>query len=254
MPTCDGVPLGEALLLAALPVVAYWLTVAAVSGGGGGACADVDEWWRAAGRRRVLVVLGTQLAQATALVVLRERFCVATWFDVWLAGAPLLAVACARAAQLLVAAVALDALQYHAHRAMHTPWLYAHVHRWHHELRAPRAYAALYNHPLESLLVDALGAVLVGELAALSPRWSVAFSCAATVKTVADHAGRARGSARWRYWPTANDATYHAIHHERARVNFSQPFFTVWDHVYGTTTAAAAARARPRADRLNVHQ
>ena len=39
-------------------------------------------------------------------------------------------------------------------------YLYKHVHSHHHRLTVPYAYGALYNHPLEALLLDTLGGVI----------------------------------------------------------------------------------------------
>lgn len=39
-------------------------------------------------------------------------------------------------------------------------YLYKHIHSHHHRLTVPYAYGALYNHPLEALLLDTLGGVI----------------------------------------------------------------------------------------------
>jgi sphinganine C4-monooxygenase len=39
-------------------------------------------------------------------------------------------------------------------------WLYKNVHSTHHELIVPYAYGALYNHPIEALFLDSIGAVV----------------------------------------------------------------------------------------------
>ncbi|CAG8510096.1 25663_t:CDS:2 [Gigaspora rosea] len=96
----------------------------------------------------------------------------------------------------------LDTWQYFMHRLFHqSAFLYRHIHSRHHRLYAPYAFGALYNHPIE----------------------------------VDDHSGydipfnpiqRIFG----------NNAIYHDIHHQTygLKKNFSQPFFTFWDRIFGT--------------------
>lgn len=59
--------------------------------------------------------------------------------------------------------------------------------------------------------------------------WSVCY-----FKTVSDHSGF-RFPVNPVNLPGCNSAEYHDVHHAPAgiRVNFSQPFFTFWDRVYG---------------------
>jgi sphinganine C4-monooxygenase len=76
-------------------------------------------------------------------------------------------------------------------------------------------------------------------------RQGTVFFCFSTIKTVDDHCGYA-----FPWDPlqliTNNNAAYHDIHHQTwgIKTNFSQPFFTFWDHFLGTKYVG------PRADRL----
>ena len=42
-----------------------------------------------------------------------------------------------------------DFFFYWAHRILHTPFLYKHIHKWHHELNVSLVYAVTLAHPLE---------------------------------------------------------------------------------------------------------
>lgn len=130
----------------------------------------------------------------------------------------------------------IDTWQYFLHRLFHTvPFLYRHFHSVHHRLYVPYAFGALYNHPVEGLLLDSLGAVIAHSLSGMTIRQSVLLFGVSTVKTVDDHCG-------YRIWwdPCqflfANNAEYHDLHHQSwgIKKNFSQPFFTRWDDILNT--------------------
>ncbi|KAJ3014691.1 hypothetical protein HKX48_005013 [Thoreauomyces humboldtii] len=145
--------------------------------------------------------------------------------------APLLFIA-----KVVAACVMLDTYQYWMHRWMHNNrWLYRHFHSVHHELTVLYAYGALYNHPLEGLLMDTIGSGLPTLILDMHPWTSTFFFSLATLKTVDDHCGYA---LPWdplqRFF--RNNAVYHDIHHwgKGRMYNFSQPFFTFWDVWMGT--------------------
>ncbi|GMH27601.1 hypothetical protein Nepgr_029444 [Nepenthes gracilis] len=65
------------------------------------------------------------------------------------------------ARQFVTAMVVLDTWQYFMHRYMHqNKFLYRHIHSLHHRLVVPYAYGALYNHPLEGLILDTVGGAI----------------------------------------------------------------------------------------------
>lgn len=138
--------------------------------------------------------------------------------------------------QFFLGMVVIDAWQYFIHRAAHeSKFLYKHVHSTHHRLLIPYAYGALYNHPIEALVLDSLGAVVAHYTTGMSchtARWLFAF---ATMKTVIDHCGyKFPVNPIHNLFP--NTASYHDVHHDLKGIkkNFSQPFFTYWDHLLGT--------------------
>ena len=139
----------------------------------------------------------------------------------------------------VIAVVILDAWEYWIHRFMHVnKFLYRHLHSRHHRLYVPYAYGALYNHPIEGLVLDTLGTAFAMKVACLSLREAMFFFVFATMKTgmsdslialieVDDHCG-------WDFpWDPfqflfSNNSVYHDVHHQTygIKANFSQPFFT----------------------------
>ena len=92
--------------------------------------------------------------------------------------------------KLAIAALLLDTYQYWMHRWMHlNRTMYKYFHSVHHELTAPYAFGALYNHPLEGLLMDTIGGAVPSLLLDMHPWTSTIFFTLATLKTVDDHCG-----------------------------------------------------------------
>lgn len=129
----------------------------------------------------------------------------------------------------------MDTWQFWIHRWMHVnPTLYKHIHSHHHRLLVPYAYGALYNHPLEGLMLDTVGGVLALYGSGMSCKVGVWCLNFATLKTVLDHCGY--------LFPInplhdcfPNSAAYHDVHHDIRFIkkNYSQPFFVHWDWIMG---------------------
>eukprot|EP00475_Leptophrys_vorax_P028325 TRINITY_DN40920_c0_g1_i1.p1 TRINITY_DN40920_c0_g1~~TRINITY_DN40920_c0_g1_i1.p1 ORF type:complete len:291 (+),score=22.90 TRINITY_DN40920_c0_g1_i1:256-1128(+) len=147
-------------------------------------------------------------------------------------------------AQIGVAMVVMDAWQYFWHRLMHeSRFLYRHLHSWHHRLLVPYAYGALYNHPLEGLILDTFGGAVSFLVSGMHPRTATVFFTFATMKTVDDHCGLVLPFSPFQRF-FKNNAAYHDIHHQLSgfRFNYSQPFFPIWDHLLGTHMPYAVIR------------
>ncbi|XP_024988452.1 sphinganine C4-monooxygenase 1-like [Cynara cardunculus var. scolymus] len=138
--------------------------------------------------------------------------------------------------QFFTAMVVLDTWQYFMHRLMHqNKFLYRHIHSLHHRLVVPYAFGALYNHPVEGLLLDTIGGALAFLLSGMSPWASIFFFSFATIKTVDDHCGLWLPGNPFHVF-FRNNSAYHDVHHQLygAKYNFSQPFFIMWDKILGT--------------------
>ena len=132
-------------------------------------------------------------------------------------------------------------------------FLYKQFHSWHHRLYVPYAYGALYNHPLEGIFLDTMGALIAEWMTSMSTRQSLLLFTFSIMKTVDDHCGY---TLPWDplQWLTGNNADYHDIHHQVCGIlqpkftyipehlfktigiksNFAQPFFVHWDALLGT--------------------
>ena len=114
----------------------------------------------------------------------------------------------------LISRFIIDTWQYFLHRLMHTnKFLYKQFHSWHHRLYVPYAFGALYNHPLEGLFLDSMGALVAEWTTGMSTRQAMLLFIFSTLKTVDDHCGY---SLPWDplQWLTGNNADYHDIHHQ----------------------------------------
>uniref|UniRef100_A0A383VA56 Fatty acid hydroxylase domain-containing protein n=1 Tax=Tetradesmus obliquus TaxID=3088 RepID=A0A383VA56_TETOB len=178
---------------------------------------------------RVLLQHAIQVAVGVLMTLADPGFCDAKPWTGWLAAVP----------EFFVAMLVMDAWQYIIHRAMHeSKALYNAIHSHHHRMIICYAYGALYNHPLEALLLDTVGGVVSFYASGISCKGSIAFFTFSTVKTVLDHSGY-RFPVNPLHGLFPNNAAYHDVHHDPRgfRKNYSQPYFTHWDWLLGTYMA-----------------
>lgn len=138
--------------------------------------------------------------------------------------------------QVIIAMLVMDSWQYFVHRYMHqNKFLYRHIHSQHHKLVVPYAIGALYNHPLEGLLLDTVGGAISFLVSGMTARTAVYFFCFAVIKTVDDHCGLWLPGNIF-HIVFQNNTAYHDIHHQLQglKYNYSQPFFPIWDILLGT--------------------
>ncbi|KAL9008480.1 MAG: hypothetical protein Q9173_006394 [Seirophora scorigena] len=144
--------------------------------------------------------------------------------------------------QYVVALIVVDTWIYFTHRLCHVNrTLYRLVHAQHHRMYVSYAYGAVYAHWLETLFLDILSFVLAGEIAQLSPRQSMLFASAATIKTISDHCGYVFPWDPLRFL-NGNGARFHDLHHQSWGLKHNFSTYTVfWDNLLGTTWADQAA-------------
>lgn len=175
---------------------------------------------------RVLIQHIIQVSVSIGLVFVDPEMCDARRWRGWLHGLP----------RFALGMFIMDAWQYFIHRGVHeSKTLYNAVHSHHHRLLVCYSYGALYNHPLEALLLDTLGGVVSMYGAGLSCGGAAALWTLGCCKTVFDHCGYVfPANPMSPFFP--NNALYHDVHHDPRgfRKNYSQPFFTFWDKLLGT--------------------
>lgn len=128
-----------------------------------------------------------------------------------------------------------DAYFYWAHRLMHHPFLYKHVHKIHHESVDPSPFAAFAFHPLEAFIEAAFYFIFVF----IVPINLIAILTWQVIQqglNVIGHMGYEiypRGFTRhWFFgWKTAS--THHNMHHAKFEGNYGL-YFTWWDKWFGT--------------------
>lgn len=194
--------------------------------------------------KRVLVQHTIQAVMNIAFVFLDPRACDADGSTNFLT----------KGARFVLGMFVMDTWQYWIHRWAHTnTWLYKNVHSVHHQLNHVYAYGALYNSPVEALMLDVMGGLVTLVAARLSCDTATALFIFATCKTVFDHCGyRFPINPIHELFP--NSAAYHDVHHDTRYIkrNFSQPFFTHWDWLLGTFTDPADVHLRPDEVAANV--
>lgn len=125
-----------------------------------------------------------------------------------------------------------DALFYVAHRALHTRWLFRHIHSWHHRVFAPYALLGSVMHPIEYVIIS--GIVVVPALLLGMHAW-VFWLCVVLRQwgNAEFHAG-IEGPWSWlSRVPGAGGVRHHDLHHEKVRGNYAS-FFSYLDRWLGT--------------------
>ncbi|GMJ13449.1 sphingoid base hydroxylase 2 [Hibiscus trionum] len=140
------------------------------------------------------------------------------------------------ARRFVIAMVVMDTYHYFFHRfVLHNKYLYKHIHSQHHRLVVPYPFGAIYSHVIEAFLADTVSSSLALLISGMSARTSIFFFSFATIKNVDDHCGVLLPGNPFHIF-FQNTTVYHGIHHELhgTKYNFSQPFFNIWDRIFGT--------------------
>lgn len=136
---------------------------------------------------------------------------------------------------LAVLLVAHDTYFYWTHRVMHHPRLFRYFHRTHHLSRTPTVWAA-YSFSVPEAIVQGAFVPLFAAFVPVHALTLFVFVAIQIVRNVMGHCGTelhpaAFGPGRWLGWN--NTTTYHDLHHETGRGNYSL-YFRWWDQLMGT--------------------
>ena len=134
------------------------------------------------------------------------------------------------AASVGVLAIVHDSYYYWAHRAMHHPLVFRHVHKLHHTFTNPTPFASYAFHPLEAIVEMAWYAPLAFVLP-VHPYAAGAYLVFLTFFNVISHLGYEfyqPGVAKWFI-----TSTHHNMHHARGKGHFML-YFNLWDRWMGT--------------------
>lgn len=125
--------------------------------------------------------------------------------------------------QLFFYLIVADQWFYWTHRIMHIPFIYSHVHSFHHRWVYPVAVRTLYAHPVEHIVTN-LGSIMIGPLlwSTSSPILAV-WLVLATINSVMSHSGI--------HLPFMKNEE-HDIHHRRLNYNYGVTYFS--DYIWGT--------------------
>lgn len=146
--------------------------------------------------------------------------------------------------QILFCILVEDAFFYWGHRALHTPWLYKHVHSVHHQHTAPFGATAEYAHPVEVLFLGmstVVGPLLLGPH--LLTLWGYLFlRCWQTVDC---HSGYDGPWSLNRWIPMYGGARQHDHHHKTFSGNYASTFIYM-DWLFGTDKAWRISLAKAK--------
>lgn len=116
---------------------------------------------------------------------------------------------------------------YFTHRSLHHfPFLYRHIHSYHHQFRAPIAIAAEAQHPLEMIWCTAFGMTFWPFFCGTHAQVVIIGTIIGTYSSMHDHCG---------YWlyGSGQQPFFHDWHHEYVNGNFG--FLGLMDSLFGTS-------------------
>ena len=141
-------------------------------------------------------------------------------------------------AQIFLCMLLEDFTFHCSHRTLHTRFLYATVHKVHHEHKITVSMAGQVAHPIEYIFGNLLPSVVGPALLGKRMHFTTAFTWYAIryIESCEGHCGYEFSWSPFRLLPFGSDYAYHAYHHSANIGNYSS-FFTTWDSVFGSNKA-----------------
>lgn len=131
------------------------------------------------------------------------------------------------ALSVVLVLVITEPMVYWAHRILHRPWLYKHIHLHHHQFRVPSPWTSMAFHPLDSF-AQAAPHHLCAYFLPLHAGVYFFFIMFLQVWSTLIHE-----RVTWVRWGFINYTAHHTFHHKFNKDNYGQ-FFTVCDRLFGT--------------------
>lgn len=123
-----------------------------------------------------------------------------------------------------------EPLVYWAHRLLHHPVLYKHIHLHHHQFRTPSPWTSMAFHPLDSF-AQAAPHHLFAFLFPVHVGVYMFFIMFLQLWSTFIHE-----RVTWVRWSFINYTSHHTLHHKANKYNYGQ-FFTVCDRIFGSYKA-----------------
>ena len=134
------------------------------------------------------------------------------------------------AGSIFVVLLVTEPLVYWAHRILHHPVLYKHLHLPHHLFRTPSPWTSMAFHPLDSFAQAAPHHLL----AFVMPMHLSVYAFFIMFLQVWSTFIHER--VTWVTWGAVNFTAHHTLHHKLNKANYGQ-FFTFCDRIFGTYRA-----------------
>ena len=137
--------------------------------------------------------------------------------------------------QLVVIFLIDDLYFYFYHSALHTKFLYKHIHKTHHRSTMPIPMEYIFTHPLEwffGAIGPFIGLVVIASFAEINIYAFWAMSALRNLHELDIHSG-IKSSKITSLIPFYGTTEHHDLHHSKNRGNYASTF-TLWDKVFGT--------------------
>ena len=129
-----------------------------------------------------------------------------------------------------------DCVFYWGHRLLHTPFFYKLIHKFHHKSYNVITLSAVYVHPVEYVLGNALPS-LIGLFIFKRRVHAVSFLNWINVRMLETHEGHSGIELPFSPFgvlPFSTGGEYHSFHHEKNSGNYGS-MTSIWDDLFGTS-------------------
>ena len=137
--------------------------------------------------------------------------------------------------QLVLIFLIDDLYFYFYHSALHTKFLYKHIHKTHHRSTMPIPMEYIFTHPLEwffGAIGPFIGLVVIASFSEINIYAFWAMSALRNLHELDIHSG-IKSSKITSLIPFYGTTEHHDLHHSKNKGNYASTF-TLWDKVFGT--------------------